>query len=59
MTAALLTIGAADPAEAASLAAARSGIAERLKAAEAALKSKTPGETTIGLRPAWKPCATT
>ena len=33
------------------MAAARSGIAERLTAAEAALKSETPGEATIGLAP--------
>ncbi len=51
MTAALLAVGAADPAEAAALAAARSRIADRLKAAEAALKSETPGEATIGLKP--------
>ena len=49
MTAALLAIGVADLRAVAGLAAARSGIAERLKAAKATLKSKTPGETTIGL----------
>ncbi len=51
MTAALLAIGATDLTNAASLAAARSSIAERLKAAEAALKSETLGEATIGLKP--------
>ena len=51
MTTALVAIGAADPAQAASMAAARLAIAERLNAAEAALKSETPGEATIGLEP--------
>lgn len=48
---ALLAMDAADVAEAASLAAARSGIADQLKAAEAALKSETPGEAAVGLKP--------
>ena len=51
MAAALVAIGAADPAEAARMAAARSGIVERLNAAEATLTSETPGEATIGLAP--------
>ena len=48
---ALLAMGATDVAEAASLAATRSGIADQLKAAEAAMKSETPGETAVGLKP--------
>lgn len=51
MTAALLAIGVADLTEAASLAAVRSGVAERLRAAETTLKSETPGETMVGLKP--------
>jgi energy-coupling factor transporter ATP-binding protein EcfA2 len=51
MTAALRAVGASDPAEAAALGAVRSGIADRLRVAEAALKSETPGETTVGLKP--------
>ena len=48
---ALLTIGASDPAEAVSMAADRSGLADRIRAAEAVLAAETPGEPTIELKP--------
>ena len=51
MTAALLAIGAADPAEAVSMAADRSGLVERIRAVEAVLKAETPGDPAIELIP--------
>lgn len=48
---ALLTIGAADLAEAVSMAANRTGLGVCIRAAEAVLKAATPGEPTIELNP--------
>ncbi len=51
VTAALLALGAVDTAGAASMAAIRSDLAERLKTVEATLKAEIRGEPSIGLMP--------